>query len=278
MPTCSRPSEARGSRNRLICLIVRRPRDLYIGTNMWQLANPTRFMAWTGRLLPWLVGAAAATLAVGLYMAWFVAPADYQQGETVRIMFLHVPAAWLGLFFYTAMAASAIGTLVWRHPLADVSQKAAAPIGAAFTLVCLVTGSLWGKPMWGAYWVWDARLTSMLILLLLYCGIMALWRTIEEPAQAARAVSILTLVGAINVPIVKFSVDWWNTLHQPASVFRAGGPTIHPSILYPLLAMALGATLVGVALHVAGMRTEILRRRVRTLTILEAERLDAQAA
>jgi heme exporter protein C len=245
---------------------------------MWQLANPTRFMGYTGRLMPWLAGAAAVTLSIGLYMAWFVAPADYQQGETVRIMFLHVPAAWLGLFFYTARAASAIGTLVWRHPLADVSQKAAAPIGAAFTLICLVTGSLWGKPMWGAYWVWDARLTSMLILFLLYCGIIALWRTIEEPARAARAVSILTLVGAINVPIVKFSVEWWNTLHQPASVFRVDGPTIHPSILYPLLVMAVGVTLVGVALHIAGMRTEILRRRVRTLTILEAERLDAQAA
>jgi heme exporter protein C len=245
---------------------------------MWQLANPTRFMALTGRLMPWLAGAAGLSMLVGLYMAWFVAPPDYQQGETVRIMFLHVPAAWLGLFFYVAMAGSAIGTLVWRHPLADVSQKAAAPIGAAFTLVCLVTGSLWGKPMWGAYWVWDARLTSMLILFLLYCGIMALWRTIEEPAQAARAVSILTLVGAVNVPVVKFSVDWWNTLHQPASVVRLDGPAIHPSILYPLLVMAAAFTLVGVALHVAGMRTEILRRRVRTLHLLEAERLDAQAA
>ncbi|HEX2555271.1 MAG TPA: heme ABC transporter permease [Microvirga sp.] len=245
---------------------------------MWQLANPTRFMALTGRLMPWLAGAAGLGVLVGLYMAWFVAPPDYQQGETVRIMFLHVPAAWLGLFFYVAMAASAIGTLVWRHPLADVSQKAAAPIGAAFTLVCLVTGSLWGKPMWGAYWVWDARLTSMLILFLLYCGLMALWRTIEEPARAARAVSILTLVGAINVPIVKFSVDWWNTLHQPASVVRLDGPVIHPSILWPLLVMALAFTLVGTALHVAGMRTEILRRRVRTLNLLEAERLDAQAA
>ena len=245
------------------------------------VANPTRFMALTGRLMPWLVGLALAPLGVGLYMAWLVAPPDYQQGETVRIMFLHVPAAWLALFFYVAMAASAIGTLVWRHPLADVSQKAAAPIGAAFTLVCLVTGSLWGRPMWGAYWVWDARLTSMLILFLLYCGLMALSRTIEEPARAARAaraVSILTLVGAVNVPIVKFSVDWWNTLHQPASVFRMGGPTIHPSILYPLLVMAAAFTLIGLALHIAGMRTEILRRRVRTLTILEAERLDAQAA
>ena len=242
------------------------------------LANPVRFMTFSGRLLPWLAGAGALLVAAGLYLAWFVAPADYQQGETVRIMFLHVPAAWLGMFFYSMMALSAIGTLVWRHPLADVSQKAAAPIGAAFTLICLVTGSLWGRPMWGTYWEWDARLTSVLILFLLYCGVLALWRTIEEPARAARAVSILTLVGAVNLPIIKFSVDWWNTLHQPASVLRLDGPTIHPSMLYPLLVMALAATVVGIALHLAGMRTEILRRRVRTLTILEAERLDMQAA
>jgi heme exporter protein C len=242
------------------------------------LANPVRFMTFSGRLLPWLAGAGALLVAAGLYLAWFVAPADYQQGETVRIMFLHVPAAWLGMFFYSMMALSAIGTLVWRHPLADVSQKAAAPIGAAFTLICLVTGSLWGRPMWGTYWEWDARLTSVLILFLLYCGVLALWRTIEEPARAARAVSILTLVGGVNLPIIKFSVDWWNTLHQPASVLRLDGPTIHPSMLYPLLVMALAATVVGIALHLAGMRTEILRRRVRTLTILEAERLDMQAA
>jgi heme exporter protein C len=242
------------------------------------LANPTRFMALSGRVLPWLSGLAAVTLGLGLYLAWFVAPPDYQQGETVRIMFLHVPAAWLALFFYMITATSALGTLVWRHPLADVSQKAAAPIGAAFTLICLVTGSLWGKPMWGTYWVWDARLTSVLVLFLMYCGILALWRTIDEPSRAARAVSILTLVGAINVPIIKFSVEWWSTLHQPASVFRAGGPTIHPSMLYPLLVMAVAFTLLGIALHLAGMRTEILRRRVRALTILEAERLDAAQA
>jgi heme exporter protein C len=243
-----------------------------------ELANPTRFMSFSGRLLPWLVGASVLLLGVGLYMAWFTAPADYQQGETVRIMYLHVPAAWLSLFFYSLMVASALGTLVWRHPLADVSQKAAAPIGAAFTLICLVTGSLWGKPMWGTYWQWDARLTSMLVMFLIYAGILALWRAIEEPNRAARAVSILTLVGAVNLPIVKFSVDWWNTLHQPASVFRLGGPTIHASMLVPLLVMALAFTLIGMSLHLSGMRTEILRRRVRTLTILEAERLDAQAA
>jgi heme exporter protein C len=248
------------------------------GRTLIQFANPTRFMGLAGTVLPWLAGLAACLLAAGLFMAWFLAPADYQQGETVRIMFLHVPAAWLSLFFYTMMAVSALGTIVWRHPLADVSQKAAAPIGAAFTFICLVTGSLWGKPMWGTYWVWDARLTSVLVLFLMYCGVLALWRTIDEPSRAARAVSILTLVGAVNIPIVKFSVDWWNTLHQPASVFRMDGPTIHPSMLYPLLVMALAFTLIGLTLHLAGMRTEILRRRVRTLTILEAERLDLQAA
>jgi len=243
-----------------------------------RLANPSVFLKWSGAALPAAAALAAALLEFGLYLAWFVAPADYQQGETVRIMFLHVPAAWMALFFYGLMSLSALGTLVWRHPLADVSQKAAAPIGAAFTLICLVTGSLWGKPMWGTYWVWDARLTSVLVLFLMYCGVLALWRTIDDPSRAARAVSILTLVGAVNVPIVKFSVDWWNTLHQPASVFRFGGPTIHPSMLYPLLAMALAFTVTGATLYLAGMRTEILRRRVRTLTILEAERLDRQAA
>ena len=241
---------------------------------MWGLANPTRFMELSGRLVPWLAAAAAALAGAGLYLSWFVAPADYQQGQTVRIMFLHVPAAWLALFFYVLMAVSALGTLIWRHPLADVSQKAAAPIGAAFTLICLVTGALWGKPMWGTYWVWDARLTSMLVLFLMYCGILALWRTIDEPARAARAVSILTLIGVVNLPVIKFSVDWWNTLHQPASVLRLDGPAIHPSMLYPLLVMAAGFMAFAVTLHLAGMRTEILRRRVRTLTILEAERLD----
>ncbi len=243
-----------------------------------KLANPSRFLRWSGAALPFVAAAAVLLLALGLYMAWFTAPADYQQGETVRIMFLHVPAAWLALFFYALMAASALGTLAWRHPLADVSQQAAAPIGAAFTLICLVTGALWGKPMWGTYWVWDARLTSVLVLFLMYCGILALWRTIEDPSRAARAVSILTLVGFVNVPIVKFSVDWWNTLHQPASVLRLDGPAIHPSMLYPLLAMALAFTVLGVTLHLSGMRTELLRRRVRTLTILAAERLDRQGA
>jgi heme exporter protein C len=178
--------------------------------------------------------------------------------------------AVLALGIYTLMAVAALGTLVWRHPLADVAAKAAAPIGAAFCLICLVTGALWGRPMWGAYWVWDARLTSMLVLFLLYLGILALWRAIEDPGQAGRAVAILTLVGFVNVPIVKFSVDWWNTLHQPASVFRLDGPAIHPDILAPLLISAAGFAALFVALHVAAMRNEILRRRVRTLRLLAA--------
>ncbi|MFT0891050.1 heme ABC transporter permease [Pseudochelatococcus sp. G4_1912] len=235
------------------------------------LANPTRFLALSGRMLPWVAGAAALLLAVGLWLVFFSVPDDYQQGATVRIMYIHVPAAWLSLFLYAMMAGSAIGTLVWRHPLADVAQKAAAPIGAAFTFLCLVTGSIWGKPMWGTWWVWDARLTSELVLLLIYLGIIGLWRAIEEPSSAARAAAIMTLVGVINLPIVKFSVDWWNTLHQPASVLRLGGSTIDPSMLWPLLVMAAGFTLLAVTLHLAGMRTEILRRRVRSLSLLEAQ-------
>ncbi len=242
------------------------------------LANPTRFMRLSAILLPWFAGVAALLLGVGFYLAWFVAPPDYQQGETIRIMFVHVPAAWLAMMFYSMMTLSALGTLVWRHPLADVAQKAAAPIGAAFALICLLTGAFWGKPMWGTYWVWDARLTSMLVLLLIYLGIMALWRTLDEPSQAGRAVAILTLVGFVNVPIIKFSVDWWNTLHQPASVLRLDGPTIHASMLWPLLILAFGFTLMALALHLVAMRAEIMRRRVRTLTILEAERLDRLAA
>jgi heme exporter protein C len=169
------------------------------------------------------------------------------------------------------MSAAALGTLVWRHPLADVAAKAAAPIGAAFTLMCLVTGSLWGRPMWGTYWVWDARLTSVLVLLLMYLGVIALWRTIDDPTRAARAAAVLTLVGAINIPIIKFSVDWWNTLHQPASVLRLGGSTIHPTILVPLIVMLVAFTLLFLTLHLAAMRNEIVRRRVRTMMMMQAD-------
>lgn len=234
------------------------------------LANPTRFLALVARLLPWLAAATAILLAIGLYLTFAVAPDDYQQGATVKIMFIHVPCAWLSMFGWSIMTVASLGTLVWRHPLADVSAKTAAPIGAAFTFLCLVTGSLWGRPMWGTYWEWDARLTSVLILFLMYLGVIALWRAVEDPTRAARAAAILTLVGAINLPIIKFSVDWWNTLHQPASVFRVGGPTIHASILTPLLVMAVAFSLLFVTLHLAAMRNEILRRRIRTMRMMQA--------
>ncbi len=233
------------------------------------LANPSRFLALTNRLSPWLAAATCLAFAVGLSGAYF-APDDYQQGATVKIMFIHVPAAWLGLFGWLLMSVAGLGTLVWRHPLADVAAKAAAPLGAAFTLMCLITGSLWGRPMWGTYWVWDARLTSELVLLLMYLGVIALWRTIDEPTRAARIVAVLTLVGAINIPIIKFSVDWWNTLHQPASVLRVGGSTIHPTILTPLIVMLIAFTLLFVTLHLGAMRNEIVRRRVRSLLMMQA--------
>jgi heme exporter protein C len=192
-------------------------------------------------------------------------------GATVKIMFLHVPAAWLSMFCWALMSVAALGTLVWRHPLADVAAKAAAPIGAGLTLLCLVTGSLWGRPMWGTYWVWDARLTSVLVLFLLYLGVLAIYWTAEDPNRGARAAAILILVGAVNLPIIKFSVDWWNTLHQPASVLRMGGSAIYPTILYPLVVMALAFFLLFFTLHLAAMRNEILRRRVRNLRMLQAQ-------
>src|SRR6202048_4314280 len=220
------------------------------------LANPSRFLALSARAMPWLTAAPVCAFIMGDVQA-YLSPDDYQQGATVKIMFIHVPAAWLGLFAWVLMSLAALGTLVWRHPLADVAAKAAAPIGAAFTLMCLLTGSLWGRPMWGTYWVWDARLTSVLILFLMYLGVIALWRTIDDPTRAARAAAVLTLVGAINIPIIKFSVDWWNTLHQGASVLRLGASTIHVSILLPLIAMLAAFTLLFLTLHLAAMRNEI---------------------
>ena len=243
-------------------------------TKFSDLANPTRFLALAARILPWLAGLSALCLAAGLYMA-FTTDSDYQQGNTVRIMYVHVPAAWLSMMCYTVMAASAIGTLVWRHPLADVAHRSAAPIGAAFTLIALVTGSLWGKPMWGTWWVWDARLTSVFILFLMYLGLIALTRALDDPGRSARSAAILVLVGFINIPIIKFSVDWWNTLHQPASVMRAGGPSMPAVFLWPLLISAVGFTLLFFALHLTAMRTEILRRRVRALTKLSLRATDA---
>ncbi|MEP9397417.1 heme ABC transporter permease [Mesorhizobium sp. KR2-14] len=240
------------------------------------LANPTRFLALADRVVPWLGGLSVALLATGLYLG-FAAPEDYQQGITVRIMYIHVPFAWIAMMCYSLMAASSLGTLVWRHPLADVSLKAAAPIGATFTALALVTGSIWGKPMWGTWWVWDARLTSVFVLFLMYLGIIALTRALDDPARSARAAAVITLVGFINIPIIKFSVEWWNTLHQPASVFRMGGPTIDSSMLWPLMVMAAGFTVLFFTLHLMAMRTEILRRRVMAMRYIAARRADRKA-
>jgi heme exporter protein C len=201
-----------------------------------RFANPLRYQRIADAVLPWAGGLAVALLLVGLYLALLVAPPDYQQGEAYRIMFVHVPAAWMALMVYALMAVMSVVALVWRHPLAEVA-RAAAPIGAGFTAIALVTGSLWGKPMWGTFWVWDARLTSVLILFFLYLGYIALYEAFDEPARGARAASILCLVGSVNLPIVKFSVDWWYTLHQPASILRAEGSAIHPSMLTPLAVM-----------------------------------------
>jgi heme exporter protein C len=235
-----------------------------------ELANPTRFLSLSGRVQPWLIGATAVLLALGLYLSFFVAPPDYQQGDAVRIMFIHVPSAWLSMLAYGLMVIAALGTLVWRHPLADVTARSAAPLGAAFTFLALVTGSLWGKPMWGTYWVWDARLTSELVLLLMYLGLIAVWNAVEDPGRAARVVAILTLVGTINLPIIKFSVDWWNTLHQGESIFRADGPTIDPTMLTALFVMMAGMTLLFAVLLFKQIGNEILRRRVRALELAAA--------
>ena len=229
---------------------------------MFGLANPDRFMRFTRPLTPVLWGLALVLLAVGTWLS-FAAPADYQQGDTVRIMFIHVPAATLGLGAYAALGVSSFFALVFRHPLADAAARAAALPGAAYTALALITGSLWGKPMWGAFWVWgDARLMSELILLLFYIGYMALRASIDDEAKAARAAAVLGLVGLINLPIVKFSVDWWNTLHQPASLVRADGPSMGPEMLAPLLVMMAAYAVFFLAVWITAIRTEITRRRV----------------
>ena len=226
------------------------------------LANPARFRRFCARVLPALSAVTALAVVVGLYWGLVVAPPDYQQGDTVRIMFIHVPAATLAMGGYVLLAVLGASLLVWRHPLAALMARATAPVGATFTAVGLITGSLWGRPMWGTYWVWDARLTSFLLLFFLYLGHIALSRAYDDADRGDRAAAILALVGAINVPIIKFLVDWWNTLHQPASIMRLGGPSIDPSLLYPLLWMMATFALLFVLLVLLRTDTEIDRRRL----------------
>jgi heme exporter protein C len=221
-------------------------------------------------ILPWSAGLTILCIMTGLYLALFASPPDYQQLESVRIMYVHVPSAWMAMFVYSSIAISSAVALIWKHPLADLIAKASAPVGAGFTLICLVTGSLWGKPMWGTWWVWDARLTSVLILFFLYLGYIALNNAFDDPARGAKASAVLALVGAVNLPIIKFSVDWWNTLHQPASVTRLDAPAIHSSMLWPLLLMAMGFTLFYVTILIFRVRSEIAAAKIHNILLAEA--------
>lgn len=234
-----------------------------ISLNLHRFANPGRFLRLADRLLSWLALGAAGALAVGLYLALVGSPPDYQQGETVRIMYVHVPSAWMAMFGYLLLAICGGLALIWRHPLADIAAEAAAPLGAGFTFIALATGSLWGKPMWGTYWVWDARLTSFLLLFFLYLGHIALTHAFDDRQRGRRSAAVLAIVGVINLPIIKFSVDWWNTLHQPASISRLDGPAIDPSMLWPLMLMAVGFQLLFLALLVIRMKAMLLEARHR---------------
>ena len=232
--------------------------------NLYYFASPATFYPLAGKLVPWFALLAAALCAVGLYISFFVAPTDFQQGEGYRIIFIHVPAAWMSMFIYVVMAFwSAIG-LAWNTRLSFVMARALAPTGAMFTFVALWTGAFWGKPMWGAWWVWDARLTSELILLFLYVGYMALQAAIDDPRRADRAGALLNLVGVINIPIIYFSVKWWNTLHQGSSVSLTRAPSMATIMLWGMLIMALAAWMYSIAVSLARARTLILERERQT--------------
>jgi heme exporter protein C len=249
------------------------------GQWLHRFANPGQFQRLSRRLIPWLFGIGVAATMFGVIWGLFFSPPDWQQGETVRIMYVHVPFAWLASAGYFTLAVCSVCALVWRHPLADMAAVEISPVGAAFTAVCLATGSLWGKPTWGAWWVWDARLTSVFVLLLLYCGHIALVRAFDNPTRGYRAGAILALVGVVNLPIIKFSVDWWNTLHQPASIGLTGSPTIAPSLLWPLLFTTIGFTLLFAAIVMMRLRAAINENRLRSHLLARASsRATADAA
>ena len=240
--------------------------------NLHRFANPGRFLRLAATVQPFLTWPAIMLLGGGLLWGLVLSPADWQQGDSVRIMYVHVPAAWLASAGYASLALCAFASLVWRHPLADLAALEIGPVGAAFTAVCLATGSLWGKPMWGTWWVWDARLTSVLILFFLYLGHIAIVRAFDDPARGARAGAIIALAGAVNLPIIKFSVDWWNTLHQPSSITLTNAPGMHKDMLMPLLVCALGATLAFAAIVMARLRAAVMERRLRSLLLARVER------
>jgi len=229
---------------------------------MWvwihKFGSPRYYYGLAGAMLPWFGWAAAASMLAGLYFGLVVAPPDYQQGESYRIIYVHVPAAWMSLFIYTLMAGAATVGLVWRIKLAHIVVSSSAVIGASFTFLALVTGSLWGKPMWGTWWEWDGRMTSELILLFLYLGFIALESAIEDRRVAARAGAILVLVGVVNIPIIHYSVEWWTTLHQGSTVVTAEGPKMAASMLWPLLMMALGFKLFYVTVLLIRTRCAVL--------------------
>jgi heme exporter protein C len=241
------------------------------GRSLHRFANPGRFLRLSGAALPWLAACAIVFTLCGLAWGLFFTPADWQQGDAVRIMYVHVPAAWLASAGYFALAACSVLSLVWRHRLADLAAAEIGPVGAAFTALCLATGSLWGKPMWGAWWVWDARLTSVLVLFFLYLGHISLVRAFDDPERGYRAGAILALVGVVNLPIIKFSVDWWNTLHQPATISFTGAPTMYVGMLWPLLFAAIGYTVAFAAIVLLRTRAAVMEWRIRALLMARAD-------
>ena len=239
--------------------------------HLHRFANPTRFVKFSAAIVPWLALTTLVLMAYGIWQALFISPPDYQMGDAVRIMYVHVPAAYMSMVVYGAMALASAVYLIWRHPLADIAAKVSAPVGAGFTFLALVTGMLWGQPMWGTFWVWDARLTSVLILFFIYIAYIGIWEAIDDPARAARAAAILALVGSVNLPIIHYSVDWWNTLHQPASILRADGPAIDDRMLPALLSLIFAYTTLYVTVLIWRMHREIIARKIRALQLLQAQ-------
>ena len=231
------------------------------------LANPNRFNRITEKIHPFILFIAIIALISGLYFGLFVSPKDYQQGDAVRIMYVHVPSAWLASFLYFSLAISCVFYLVWKHPLADLVSSSIAPIGALFSALTLITGSLWGKPMWGTWWVWDARLTSMLVLFFFYLGYILLSNAFERKVDGSKTASVLAIVGLINLPIVKFSVDWWHTLHQPASIIKVGGPSIDEKMLLPLVLMFLALSFFSLYLIILNVKTKLIEKKCEALLL-----------